>query len=114
MVSIGNWLPRRSIFSNQNAADTRLAYPAFALLGKPAVAPDILYVYGHAASWPVVFCSSAGTFTAQSGWAMGQRGWKLHPFGLFSGEGISPLSAMRSALRTRGSGCGTAESNARE
>lgn len=75
---------------------------------------SLCYVCGQAAIWPDSFGCNVGSSAAHSDFAMGQRGWKLHPVGLFNGDGISPFSAMRFSRAAVGFGCGTADNSARE
>ena len=55
---------------------------------------------------------NAGSSREQISCAFGQRVWKRQPAGGFAGLGTSPVSRIRSRLRSGGSGTGTADSSA--
>ena len=58
-------------------------------------------------------CDDGGSSSAQMSCAFQQRVRNRQPDGGFTGLGTSPLSTIRSRLRSRlGSGSGTADSNA--
>ncbi len=67
----------------------------------------------HATAWLRPLSIKGGAVSRHSSMATGQRGWKQQPDGGLIGLGTSPNSIIRSRFSSRkGSGTGTAESNA--
>lgn len=66
---------------------------------------------------PGATSTSGGRSTAHRSWAIGQRVWKAHPLGRWTGSGTSPCGTIRSravvvSSPTPSSTSGTAESRA--
>src|SRR5205807_8059099 len=70
----------------------------------------------HATTWSPAPSGSSGGSTSEhtpGTRAIGQRGWKRHPDGGLTGDGISPLSVIGARSRsTTGSGTGIEDSSA--